>query len=154
MNQFLIKQLEKFRIIEPDEIFLGRSRALVIAHTLQENHHYHHHIEWRTLLWAASVAGVLTIAVMIPRVIGRPHMSALDQDRLIKEMNALSINIQLKEIAYQEEVNQVIASALTEISNTDIRHLNTKVLEAEQEKFNFESSQDKTIDELLNKVLF
>jgi len=51
-------------------------------------------------------------------------------------------------------VNKAIASALNEIQNTSVRHLNNSLLKSEEADINLNDSINPQIDELLEKAIF
>lgn len=84
-----------------------------------------------------------------------PVYSSLDGEKLNQELDSLTISIELDEIEYsQAAINNTIASALSEISNDNIRHLNRELLEEEQGQIDFDYSNGDEIDELLDTVIF
>jgi hypothetical protein len=98
------------------------------------------------------VVAVLFIAVILP---GLPKTVPIaSAEALSNEFNNLSVNIELRQITYNQNVNQTISSALTEITNNKLNHLNPAVLQSES------SSVDPTaapasnpqIDALLNQA--
>ncbi len=146
--QKLLQQLHNLKTIEPSPAFREKSRGLILKIPPKTNY-----IEWRTLSWAGITAMVLLILV-IGSNLSKPVISSLDENRLNKELNNLNINIQLQEISYQQKINQTIASALNEISDNDVRHLNKSLLETEQNNINANDSFNPEIDKLLNQIIF
>jgi len=94
----------------------------------------------------------LSLSFVLP---GKQVSSAsLDSQKLNQEFNNLSINIQLDEISYRQDVNQTIASALSEISGTNAKHLNSSILEKEISGLKINQNQNGEIDEMLESVMF
>ena len=146
--QNILRQLHNLKIIEPSPSFREKSRGLILKIPPKTNY-----IEWRTLSWAGVTAMVLFVLV-VGSNLSKPAISSLDENRLNKELGNLNINIQLQEISYQQKVNQTIASALNEISDDDIRHLNKSLFEFEKNNININDSANPEIERLLNEVLF
>lgn len=144
----IIKQLNHLKNIEPSSAFKEKSRGLILCVSPKTNR-----IEWRSLLWAGFATIFLLIFVTVSNL-SKTTISSLDANRLNKEFSNFNINIQLQEIAYQQTLNQTIASALNEISNNNIKHLNKSLLETEQNNVNINDSANPEIDQLLNEILF
>lgn len=144
----IIKQLNNLKAISPSPTFKEKSRGLILKIPPKTNY-----IEWRTLSLAGITAVILLILV-VGSNLSQPIISSLDEDRLNKELGNLNINIQLREISYQQKINQTIASALNEISDNDVRHLNQSLLETEQNDINLDDSANPEIDNLLNQIIF
>lgn len=152
MNQKLIQQLNKLKSIEPDPTFAKNCRHLILAFKPAKTKPVF--FNWPALIWAGSFALILLVFATNYLSPQKQNLSSLDSNKLNQEFDNLNINIQLNEITYQQEINQGIASALTEIGETNIKHLNRSLLEEEQDKINFPDSDDSKINEMLNRVIF
>jgi len=73
---------------------------------------------------------------------------------LNQEFTSMKINIELEDIDYSQNVNQTIASAISEISNNKGNHLNQGILQSENNDLNLDvTSSSSEIDQLLDKVI-
>lgn len=153
MESNIIKQLKSLSEVEPRGAFAASSRETILA-TRQG---FPFHIFFQPL-YAGSFAAlllVITLSLVFFSGRGSSAYASLDMDDLQTELQELTINITLDEVAYSESVNETVALALQEISNdSDVRHLNTNLLEAEQEMLKFDSQDGGKIDALLDTVLF
>lgn len=152
MKQEIIYKLNKLKGIEPDPTFVKKCRFLILEKASQKPVL----VLWPRLIWIGALAGLLLI-IALPNLINRKQLNAAslnNVERLSREFNELTINIQLKEISYQQNINQAIASALTEISDTQVKHLNQSVLQEENNNFNVPDDQNQKINDLLDKVIF
>ncbi len=153
-NEEIIKKLNKFKDIAPDPSFVKTSRTLILAHKP------HKRSGWSSLpFW--GLAGALAILILIASISffglasPRPVLSSsFNPHDLEEEFKRLTINIQLEELKYRTKANQTIASALNEIKDTNVRHLNSFLLESEEESITIEESTNPEIDVLLEKVIF
>lgn len=154
-------QLKRLKAIEPDRDFVIRAKYAFIS-SMQPTHNTVHALprfaNIRAMSWAWTGAG-LTIALLlavvaIPFAFPKPSLSAsLSPDTLISEYGNLPINIQLKEITYGQDVNQTISSAITEVSDTKTKHLNSDVISSEAKNASIEDPSVKNVDSLLNQVI-
>lgn len=156
MDKQLIKDLQILKRVKPDIEFVESTRAFIFATEPRKV------ISWANLLksqriWAYSFAVLILIVASFGLILNEGkdvHSASLDQNLLKEEFENFSINIHLQEISYRQDINQTIASALTEISDSRVNHLNRSILESEQNLINeagMERGSD--IDELLNKVI-
>jgi hypothetical protein len=109
-------------------------------------------------VWSLSGAGLsvalLLVIVIMPFAFPQPSLSAsLNAETIIKEFSNLPINIQLKEITYEQKVNQTITSAISEVSDTKIQHLNASILKTEQEQAMFPEMGTSSVDLMLEQVM-
>jgi hypothetical protein len=85
----------------------------------------------------------------------QPNISAaLDSAAVNKEFSDLAITIELKSVAYDQVVNQTIASAVDEITNTKTRYLNSAVLETESDLVPHALQETDAVDAMLDRVIF
>jgi hypothetical protein len=105
--------------------------------------------------WAGVLGMVLVSFSLYNLLYYQPQkiFSSFDGERIKEEFNNLTINIQLKEISYQQSINQTIAAALTEIGDTQTKHLNPSILESEQNSAELEKLTNPEIDDLLNRLV-
>ncbi|OGG42322.1 hypothetical protein A3I34_01760 [Candidatus Jorgensenbacteria bacterium RIFCSPLOWO2_02_FULL_45_12] len=81
-------------------------------------------------------------------------IASLESAAINEELKSLSINIQLKDISYSNNADSIISSAITEIGNTDARHMNPAVLKNEEEDMISEyTDKSEEIDKLFNEIL-
>jgi hypothetical protein len=152
MNQDILEQLKSLKKIVPDAGFSARTRHIILAAPVAERA-WPAFFGWAKLAFGGlAVVAVLFIAVILP---GLPKTVPIaSAEALSNEFNNLSVNIELQQITYNQNVNQTISSALTEITNNKLNHLNPAVLQSES------SSVDPTavpasnprIDALLNQA--
>ena len=91
-------------------------------------------------------------ALMTGKKVGVPIASA---ETLNNELNAMSINIALNEVTYNNQVNQTIDNAISAITSNKAPHLNAEVLESEGLKLSAgasSTSADSQINSLLNQI--
>jgi hypothetical protein len=152
-NKEIIKNLKLLKEIEPDESFANRTRNIVLATTPHSRF---------IPAWVAGFAlAALFISLISYSFIFYNHnpsiSSSLEKNFLVNEFNEMDINLQVKKITYSQDVNKTIASALSEITESQADHMNPSILEAEKEYINqLETTKgnDEEIDKLLNKVIF
>ncbi|TSA44282.1 hypothetical protein D4R51_04145 [bacterium] len=151
MNDQIIRQLKKLKAIEPDPHFVAGSRRMILAFNKQELV-----FAWPSLRMAGVFAGI--IAVLTTSIFlfsGNSASTALaSPEDLNREFSNMNINIELKEIEYRQNVNQTIASAITEISNNNLSHLNQDILKSEGSGLDLNAfNSDSRIDQLLDKII-
>lgn len=78
--------------------------------------------------------------------------SALNPAKIQEELNGLPINIQIKEIRYQETAQKAVASAISEITDTETAHLSPSLLENELPPLELKSPRNTSIDSLLDHL--
>lgn len=144
------QQLHSLKLIEPESAFAKRSRSLILSQKSGPKT-----FGLPAWIWAGALAAVLLSFSLYNLIYYAPKtvLSSFDSEGLKQEFNGLSINIQLKEISYQQSVNQAIASALTEIGDNQTRHLNPSLLEAEKSGADLENLTNPEIDDLLNQLV-
>ena len=151
MEDKILRQLHNLRSIAPDPAFMARSRSSILKKTKSP-------FFARPLLAYAGAFAVILIVVgfsiIFPSQTSKPSLSSLNALSLNQELKNLSINIQLEEISYQQSVNQTIASALGEISDSRTGHLSPLLLESERKSAELEIFSNPEIEELLNDLLF
>lgn len=153
MYQEIIIQLKKLRNVAPDAAFHARSKSVILAlHEKQKPR-----IAWLpALAWAGALAAVLLVATVFFPAPNPSSLSIslLNTQRISEEFDNLTISIQLKEIRYNQNADQTIASAINEIGETRAGHLNGALIESE-----FQAIQQGTgekngnIDRLLREVI-
>lgn len=152
MENEILRQLHNLRSITPDPAFSARSRSLILEKTKPP------FFAWPVLAYAGVFAVILVVSFSIITLFQARtpslSLSSLNTTNLDQELKNLGINFQLEELSYQQAVNQTIASALGEISDNQIGHLNPSLLEAEKENAELETFSNPQIEKLLNEVLF
>jgi len=154
MNQDLIKKLNNFKQIEPDAAFLEKCRGRILALSSKPEKRFV--LSWPVFALSGTfvaivLIGVLSLAFIFPEQ--RVSSASFDSQKLNQEFDNLSINIQLKEVKYHQDVNQTIASALSEISGTKTKHLNSSILEKEKNDLEINQNQNGEIDEMLKSIV-
>jgi len=151
----IIEQFEILRRLEPDASFVEQTRNMLLATAKPASLPS---LQIRMSVWAWSVGAAVLLLTLVGIntffLSGTPALSSsLDSHSLEQELQELSFNLQ--EVTYRQGVNQTIASALTEISDTRINHLNQHILKSEEQSLDVlgpENGSD--IDRLLNQVIF
>jgi hypothetical protein len=142
----LIQELKKLQTIQPDRAFLARGRKSFTHQELPS---------WSLPRWAFAsfvVVGALAIFTVLPATLPFSNSStALSADSIQKEFDNLSIGVQLKELEYSQEDS--IVSALNEIRETRVQHLNTDLLNQESSLGDVPTSNSEEIEKLLNQVI-
>ena len=155
MDKNFFKDLQILRNIEPDKDFVENTKRIVLAvspgKTLTPKSFF-------GLVFAGGLAMILLAIVGLGSIFftnSEPALSnSFDSDILRGELDNLAIDLQLDEIAYQQDINNTIASALAEISDSRINHLNLSILESEKGLIEENGEEkDSRIEDLLNKVL-
>ncbi len=150
MKNDILEQLKSLKTIVPDADFAFRTKRTVLAIPTPG-------MRWDFLAaWPKVTLGVAVLAVLVV-VLGVPGapkaVPIASAEALNNEFTNLSINIEVKQISYNQNTNQAIASALSEIGSTKANHLNPAVLEAESQSVdpNVPASNPQ-IDDLLKQV--
>lgn len=142
----LIQELKKLQAIQPDRAFLARGRK----HFVNQKSSV-----WSIPRWAFAsfvVVGALAVFTILPATLPFANSStALSADAIQKEFDNLSIGVQLKELEYNQEDS--IVSALNEIRETRVQHLNTDLLNQESSLGDLPTSNSEEIEKLLNQVI-
>ncbi|MCX6788298.1 MAG: hypothetical protein NTZ36_00230 [Candidatus Jorgensenbacteria bacterium] len=154
------EQLKQLRTIEPDRDFAIRAKYAIIGNRdIRESSFSLPRFSFSRNAWALSGAGLtailLLIIVAVPLAFPKPTLSAsLSPETLIGEYGNLPINIQLKEITYEQTVSQTISSAISEVSDTKTSHLNSDLINSEAQKnASIDDTGAKNVDTLLNQVI-
>lgn len=153
-------QLKRLKTIEPDRDFAIRAKYAVLSpRGTQHSSFALPQLPFvRNSLWAWAGAGLsaalLLVVIILPFAFPKPTLSAsLSPEDLINEYGGLPINIQLKEIKYDQTVNQTISSAITEVSDTKTKHLNSAIINSEANNASLNDTNAKNVDALLNQVI-
>lgn len=153
MHNDIIKKLNMLRAIAPDRGAAERFKREILA----ERRGFSMRVYWSELpAWRRGLAYALAalLLIMIPALsVNRgPSLSSLkDADKLSAEASSLPISIELREVSYQENRSDLIGEAITEIEDTDVRHLKTSIIESEMSG-NGAHSNEKEIDRLLEEI--
>ena len=151
----IINELRKLRFLKPNRAFAETSKTSILASA--KPNHFYGFLSLPRLAPALSFAAVVLVVVAsyVIFVPPKPTVSAaFNPENLSQEFAGLTINVQLQEVEYQQNANQAIASALGEITNTSVKHLNQTLLESEEESIDVQKSTNPEIDDLLNSVIF
>ncbi len=154
MNSHIIKKLFMLRAIAPDREATERIKRLI----LEEGQGFSVRVLWtRQPVWVRGLAyaAIILILVMIPvfSVNRAPSLSSLkDSEKLAAEAAGLPISIELQEINYQLDRNEVIGAAITEIRDTDVRHLKNDIIESEIKDLSPSPDSREEINKLLEQV--
>lgn len=162
MEDKLILQLKKLRAVGPDTAWSANARRVVLASRASstalpvlERPRIFSRTFW---LVAPALAAFALVLVFVPAFFGDSgsvamSQSALNPENIQEELNGLSINIQIKEIRYQETAQKTVASAISEITDTEMPHLSPSLLENELPPLELTSPRNESIDSLLDNLL-
>lgn len=153
----IIKKIELLKFIRPEAGFAARTRAEILSTPRPFSLSF----LFRTSpVWAkASMAGVAALLVILVPVFfsgTNPSLSSLENaDELSAEAAGLPISIELQKVDYQNENSEVITAAISEIRDTNVRHLKAGVIESEIETIPETQTENKSeeIDRLLENVI-
>lgn len=155
MNHEIHKQLERLRHISPDPVFATRTRLAVLSQKQKLSYQDIVISFIRRPVVVGSFACALLLFVLFSVFSPTPTISSLkNADALNDEIDALSINIRLKELSYQQNADTMIMAAITEIKDTKAGHLNLGTLNSESQGFNLEDNKTEDINTLLDTVIF
>ena len=102
---------------------------------------------------AYSLALVAIIVVPALSMTRTPSLSSLkDADKLYAEAASLPISIELEEVRYQTDRTEIIGMGLSEIQDSNVRHLKTGIIESEIEDITPSSDSEEEIQRLLDEV--
>jgi len=155
MDKKILKDLQILRNIEPDKGFAENTKRIVLAmsprKTLAPKSFF-------GLVFAGGLAMILLAIVGLGSIFfagSEPALSnSFDSDILRGELDNLAIDLQLDEIAYQQDINNTIASALAEIGDSRTNHLNLSILESEKDLIEENGEEENSqIEDLLNELL-
>jgi hypothetical protein len=155
MNELLIKKLKSLESIRPDAAFVSRTRNIVLERT-QPTRVAFFRVQWvhRGIFSFAGAAVAILIGFLIFEPFGSSvTATSLENTQLSNEWSSLSINIQLKEVSYNNNAERIIASAINEIQDTNTRHLNASLIQEEREMLGTQEVKNNAIDDMLNQVL-
>lgn len=161
MNQKeIISRLERLRSIDPNQAFFSRSKKTVLA--LEPGGRRAFGFGLFSPMFFGGVFFVLIAVavgflVFFSPVAGKPAYASLNSENLNKELDSLTISIQLQEIQYHQSIEKTISSALHEVGNSETRHLNKDVLELEGnvllDVLPSSTTSSEAIDALLDKII-
>jgi len=128
MNERIIKQLKQLKSIAPDNAFVSRSREIVINTTPAKRSRLALIFAW------SGAAAMIMIIISISYIMSAPTMalsSSLNETKINEEIDSLSAGIEVQQITYEQKVSQTVTSALQEVGETKVNHLNESLLEKE-----------------------
>lgn len=150
-------QLKQLKAITPDRDFAARAKLQILGGERQTVVAALPRFSVSRSSWAWLGAGLSTaliaVVMMIPLAFPEQTYASLNVENIANEYGNLPINIQLKEISYEQNVNQTIATALTEVSDTKIKHLNTEILKTEQAETLLPESSTTDVDAMLQQIM-
>ncbi len=155
MNHEIHKQLKRLRDISPDPIFTARTRLAVLSQKQKLSYRDIFVSFMRQPVVIGSFACALLFFALFSVFSPTPTITSLkNAEALNNEVNALSINVHLKELSYQQNADSMIMAAITEIRDTKAGHLNSGTLNLESQGFNLQKNQTEDINKLLDTVIF
>lgn len=145
-NKDLIKQLNSLKNIEPDRGFVFSARKIILVEKSVSE-------RMPSWVWGFGFA-LLIFAIMGSGFLfpSEPQISLLDSEILKEELRGISLS--LEEIEYRQEIDTTIVSALSEISTSQAKHLNLRILELEQELIKGLNGENSEIEEMLDSIIF
>jgi hypothetical protein len=152
------RQFKQYSALSPDEAYARGSRAMILSS--EQNRARFSGMGFPALFGAGAFALLAFVGIYMAGVLGDrgsapTYASAsLDAALLSEELAGLRIDIQLEEVTYRQSVHNTIASALDEISDDQISHLNQDLLWSELEALDVSDKAGNDIDELLQTVIF
>lgn len=152
MEDKLITQLKKLKRIEPNPFFAANSRRTILALRKEEPV-----FAWLNLRVAGVMTGMVAAVAASVFLFSAPSatMVLASPEVLNQEFKDLNINIELSAIGYHQNIDQTVISALSEITDNQIKHLNQDILQTESEELDLNSSTtDPEIESLLDKIIF
>ncbi|TSC52012.1 MAG: hypothetical protein LiPW41_560 [Parcubacteria group bacterium LiPW_41] len=154
MHEHIIKQLKNLQTIEPDNGFVSRTRNIFTPNTISiaTPSRSFSFFNWQ---YASAFALVLLCVLAVPFFAFTPEetLASLDTESLASEIQSLPINVELKELNYNQKAQETITNAVSEVSNTDTNHLNESLIRKEEEIIKAEEKVDSSVDDLLNEVI-
>lgn len=142
------------RSIAPENGVMERIKREILA----ERRGFSMRVLWQKQpSWAHGFVYALAILslVLIPALsVNRgPSLSSLkDAGKLSAEAASLPISIELREVSYQENRSEIIGDAITEIKDTNVRHLKNGIIESEMDASAKPSNSEEEINRLLDEV--
>jgi len=155
MSHKIHKQLERLRQISPNPHFAARTRLSILSQKQNISYIDVFILFIKKPMVVGSFAFALVLFVLISVLSPTVTVSSLESiDTLNQEVDALSINIHLKELSYQQNADSMVMAAITEIKDAKASHLNSKTLNSESQNLNIENKDSQNIDKLLDTVIF
>ncbi len=118
MENKIIKNLKQLKKIEPDSEFVRQTRYLILGRNGSQSLSFGSafNLKWYFLAPALLVFLVAVFSVkVLPAIQTREISERFTPNQLNSELQALNIDIQVKEISYRQNINQTIASVLDEL---------------------------------------
>lgn len=149
-----IKELRKLKNIRPEEIFIKRSKFLILQIEPQTKRvpSFHELIEsWSSLFNIAFTFGVIMLLVIATNNLNKKNIAfaGLVDTKLQEEMTHLTKGIEEPSLIYYTESNRAVSKALDEIEKDKNNHLNERVLQNEIKELKIENPINSKIDNLL-----
>lgn len=154
MHDDIIKKLNMLRMITPSKETMERVKHRILA----EPRELSFRVMWSTRpVWARGLAYAFALIaiIVIPAlsITRTPSLSSLkDSDKLYAEAASLPISIELEEVRYQSDRSEIIGMGLTEIQDSNVRHLKSGIIESEIEDITPISNSEDEIQRLLEEV--
>lgn len=152
MDKEIVQKLKRLSVIKPEQDYILKSRRLILAVPPARP----------ALITSGAWIGIFAVIILIiissftGNLFSKSgHISLFDSEEIKNEFENLTISLQLEQITYQQNVNDVIASALNEIGDLNLYRTNPSLLEKELNSFNLNGDLEKQrqIDNLLEKVI-
>ncbi|MDD4761434.1 MAG: hypothetical protein PHZ25_00175 [Candidatus Pacebacteria bacterium] len=155
----IIEQLKNLKSIIPDKNFSEKSRFLILSSNRKLIYWMPNQIsEIFRYLTAISLTSVLIILILggfnyleksnLPMII-----AGLDLKTLEAEAESLGIDINISKLAYYQESNQTVKTALNQTIKDDPVYFEEVILNKETNLLKLEDPTNKNIDKALNEIL-
>ncbi len=151
------KQLKQLKRISPSPAFMARTKIEILAEKPKLSYGDLFYFWMKKPAVIGSFAFIAVCIALVSFLSPSPTASSLQNPEMIsEEMNALAINVHLKELTYQKNADSMIMAAITEIKDSKSSHLNPSILDEESSKFDslYEQSDNENINKLLDSVIF
>ncbi|MEX1013685.1 MAG: hypothetical protein WDZ80_00815 [Candidatus Paceibacterota bacterium] len=149
MDKETLKQFKILKVIKPDEDFKQSTRNIILAQKPVENRGFS--FLPKVIAFTAALS-VILVGFIGFNSLSNPSLASLDQEEL---NNEIMQSLQIEEIEYRQNINETIASALSEVSSSRSNHLDPSILESENTFIqNKQINRDEEVGELLNQIIF
>lgn len=152
MEDKLIRQLKQLRAVEPNPLFAASSKRTILALKKDEPV-----FAWLNLRLAGVMAGAVAMVAAAVFMFSGPSAATVlaSPETLNQEFTGLNVNVELKAIDYHQNVDQTVMTALSEITDNRVKHLNQNVLQTESDNLDLNSpTSTSQVNALLDKVIF
>ena len=158
MDNFF-KKIKELQRIAPSQEFSARSWA-VITTTQQIHQSLLAHV-WESMGYSLALGlGAIIILVTVGGFsylnlgnVAPVLVSSLNTKSLLAEAENANFEIKLADAKYLDAASTIVAIALDAVSNNELDHLNSQILEKELESLEKQQDINLEINQVLNKIL-